>query len=221
MPRCCCYRWRTKGRATSIDRSPSTIIRLSALSLSRSRIVIVLIIIPSHRSHVPYLGSSSSFAKPSSSFFSLTPTQPHKWYADLSLGLSRSPSYKLPASIPKQATLALTEWRDCLRAQAEQPHDDGITEYLYKVLVIGDIGTGKTSIIKRYVHNVFSMHYKATVRVRSSPRSTTTCLTNSPTRLLACLNRSASTLRSRSSTSTTASSACSSGISPARSDSAT
>ena len=37
-------------------------------------------------------------------------------------------------------------------------------EYLYKVLVIGDIGVGKTSIIKRYVHGIFSAHYKSTVR---------------------------------------------------------
>lgn len=36
-------------------------------------------------------------------------------------------------------------------------------EHLYKVLVIGDLGTGKTSIIKRYVHNFFSVHYRATV----------------------------------------------------------
>ncbi|CAG8519942.1 4259_t:CDS:2, partial [Ambispora leptoticha] len=40
-----------------------------------------------------------------------------------------------------------------------------VKEYLYKILVIGDLGTGKTSIIKRYVHNIFSMHYKSTIGV--------------------------------------------------------
>lgn len=36
-------------------------------------------------------------------------------------------------------------------------------EYLFKVLVIGDLGVGKTSIIKRYVHQFFSVHYRATI----------------------------------------------------------
>ncbi|KAG0017898.1 Ras- protein Rab-38 [Entomortierella chlamydospora] len=40
-----------------------------------------------------------------------------------------------------------------------------IREYLYKILVIGDVGTGKTSIIKRYVHNIFSTNYKSTIGV--------------------------------------------------------
>ncbi|EFC41652.1 rab family small GTPase [Naegleria gruberi] len=40
-----------------------------------------------------------------------------------------------------------------------------VQEYLYKILVVGDIGTGKTSIIKRYVHNIFSNTYKSTIGV--------------------------------------------------------
>ena len=39
------------------------------------------------------------------------------------------------------------------------------TEHLFKVLVIGDLGVGKTSFIKRYVHQFFSVHYRATIGV--------------------------------------------------------
>ncbi|KCV68111.1 Ras-like protein Rab-32A [Fonticula alba] len=38
-------------------------------------------------------------------------------------------------------------------------------EFLFKILVVGDIGTGKTSIIKRYVHNIFSYFYRSTIGV--------------------------------------------------------
>ena len=38
-------------------------------------------------------------------------------------------------------------------------------EHLYKLLVIGDLGVGKTSIIKLYVHQNFSSHYRATIGV--------------------------------------------------------
>eukprot|EP01091_Cochliopodium_minus_P006721 TRINITY_DN1671_c0_g1_i1.p1 TRINITY_DN1671_c0_g1~~TRINITY_DN1671_c0_g1_i1.p1 ORF type:complete len:146 (-),score=18.92 TRINITY_DN1671_c0_g1_i1:103-540(-) len=38
-------------------------------------------------------------------------------------------------------------------------------ELLFKILVVGEIGSGKTSIIRRYVHNEFNYQYKATIGV--------------------------------------------------------
>ncbi|KAM4662762.1 ras-related protein Rab-38-like [Discoglossus pictus] len=38
-------------------------------------------------------------------------------------------------------------------------------EFLFKVLVVGDLGVGKTSIIQRYVHNIYSQCYRATIGV--------------------------------------------------------
>uniref|UniRef100_A0AC35UHX5 Ras-related protein Rab n=1 Tax=Rhabditophanes sp. KR3021 TaxID=114890 RepID=A0AC35UHX5_9BILA len=39
------------------------------------------------------------------------------------------------------------------------------TERLFKILVIGDPGTGKSSIIRQFVHNTYMQYYKATVGV--------------------------------------------------------
>jgi len=39
------------------------------------------------------------------------------------------------------------------------------TEYVCKVIVVGDIGTGKTSLIQRYTNGTFDRGYKATIGV--------------------------------------------------------
>lgn len=45
----------------------------------------------------------------------------------------------------------------------QRPHT--VNEYLLKVLVVGEASTGKTSFIKRYVHQFFSRAYKATIGI--------------------------------------------------------
>ena len=45
------------------------------------------------------------------------------------------------------------------------PQSPDKREHLYKILVIGELGTGKTSFIKRYVHQFFSQNYRATIGV--------------------------------------------------------
>jgi len=42
---------------------------------------------------------------------------------------------------------------------------DGLREYTFKVLVVGDIGTGKTSLVKRLKFNTFSDKLNSTVGV--------------------------------------------------------
>jgi len=36
---------------------------------------------------------------------------------------------------------------------------------LVKIIVVGDMASGKTSLIKRYVHGLYSVHYKSTIGV--------------------------------------------------------
>ncbi|CAG5129822.1 unnamed protein product [Candidula unifasciata] len=42
---------------------------------------------------------------------------------------------------------------------------NNLTEHLYKVLVIGEFGVGKTSLIRRYTEGYFSPNYKLTIGV--------------------------------------------------------
>jgi len=44
-------------------------------------------------------------------------------------------------------------------------NDEGVEEFVYKILVVGDLGCGKTSFIHRYVNNTFSNTYRATIGV--------------------------------------------------------
>jgi len=43
--------------------------------------------------------------------------------------------------------------------------DEPLEEFVYKILVVGDLGCGKTSYIHRYVNHTFSNTYRATIGV--------------------------------------------------------
>jgi small GTP-binding protein len=47
----------------------------------------------------------------------------------------------------------------------QKDENDVVNEYACKVLVVGDAKVGKTSILRRYTHGVFSQHVKTTIGV--------------------------------------------------------
>ena len=49
--------------------------------------------------------------------------------------------------------------------QNTQDIQDIHMEHLWKICVVGDIGTGKSAFVKRLVHDTFSIHYKSTLGV--------------------------------------------------------
>uniref|UniRef100_A0A3P8WTI2 Ras-related protein Rab n=2 Tax=Cynoglossus semilaevis TaxID=244447 RepID=A0A3P8WTI2_CYNSE len=73
-------------------------------------------------------------------------------------------------SLPTVSTCDLQTFCHRVKHRTSHGHAAGVMqqqnqERLLKVLVIGDLGVGKTSVIKRYVHEVFSQHYRATIGV--------------------------------------------------------
>lgn len=59
----------------------------------------------------------------------------------------------------------LTALCDSFQQSSTMSSGQGKKEHLYKILVIGELGTGKTSFIKRLVHQFFSNNYRATIGV--------------------------------------------------------
>ncbi|KAJ3425585.1 ras-related protein rab-32 [Anaeramoeba flamelloides] len=43
--------------------------------------------------------------------------------------------------------------------------EEGFTEYVYKIIVVGNLGTGKTSLINQYVEGKFTNYYRSTIGV--------------------------------------------------------
>lgn len=58
--------------------------------------------------------------------------------------------------------MSTEKWEDL---KVSEPNAEKDSAKIYKIVVVGDIGTGKTSLIKRLVHDVFSPNYKATIGV--------------------------------------------------------
>lgn len=51
------------------------------------------------------------------------------------------------------------------------PRPEDKEKYLFKIIVVGDPGSGKTSFVKRYVHGMFTNNYKSTIGVDFSYKS--------------------------------------------------
>ncbi|XP_074306875.1 ras-related protein RABA5c-like [Silene latifolia] len=49
--------------------------------------------------------------------------------------------------------------------------DDEAEEYLFKIVIIGDSGVGKSNLLSRYARNEFNLHSKATIGVEFQTQS--------------------------------------------------
>ncbi|CAG9799594.1 unnamed protein product [Chironomus riparius] len=76
--------------------------------------------------------------------------------------IANSESFDLPSLPPDTSMFPVFD--DSLLSNMT-PSTPEKRECLYKILVIGELGTGKTSFIKRYVHQFFSQNYRATIGV--------------------------------------------------------
>jgi len=76
---------------------------------------------------------------------------------------STSNTIKAPTAF-SQFTL-MHQYRDSDDGRPSGKSGEQMKEYRLKVIVVGNLNSGKTSIIKRFVNNYFSRSYKATVGV--------------------------------------------------------
>eukprot|EP00754_Rhynchopus_humris_P015607 Rhum_TRINITY_DN14467_c20_g1::Rhum_TRINITY_DN14467_c20_g1_i1::g.91821::m.91821 len=56
-------------------------------------------------------------------------------------------------------------------SMADTYGSDAVESYLYKLLVVGDAGVGKTSLVRRYCDHVFTANYKATLGVEFNSKT--------------------------------------------------
>ncbi|KAF2369003.1 Small GTP-binding protein domain [Trinorchestia longiramus] len=73
----------------------------------------------------------------------------------------------LPPPFLRQATpYTLADFHPNVKAACANQHQMlDVTLKVAKVVVLGDVGTGKTSLVNRFVHQAFSNNYKATIGV--------------------------------------------------------
>ncbi|XP_017027661.1 ras-related protein Rab-32 isoform X2 [Drosophila kikkawai] len=103
----------------------------------------------------------------SSSQFSLRSAAPAYTESQPDLDLGAVEALQLEAKMPagNRGNMDINRNNGYLHNGAIMTSTSEKREHLYKILVIGELGTGKTSFIKRYVHQFFSQNYRATIGV--------------------------------------------------------
>jgi len=52
-----------------------------------------------------------------------------------------------------------------------QPHNDDDYDYLFKIVLIGDSGVGKSNLLSRFTRNEFNLESKSTIGVEFATKS--------------------------------------------------